>query len=229
MIATAGDRFRRQLVDEGVVANKIRVTGQPRLDLVRRTSQGPEKRDEKTGHRVLLFCSQPIPEPQLARELFRDIVLACDELDDVKLLVKLHPRDADIGEWLRLLPHNAGRSLLDVTKTRGLDWCLREADGMMTIASTTCLEAMAVGLPVALVNYLPISWYLPYDAMGAAISIAKKDELRDAIRRLLYDEPLRTSLCRHSEEVLRDELFLRDGASASRIVDFIEDECVGHC
>jgi glycosyltransferase involved in cell wall biosynthesis len=99
----------------------------------------------------------------------------------------------------------------------------------MTIASTTCLEAMAVGLPVALVNYLPISWYLPYDAMGAAISIAKKDELRDAIRRLLYDEPLRTSLCRHSEEVLRDELFLRDGASASRIVDFIEDECVGHC
>jgi hypothetical protein len=223
MIAAAGDRFRRQLMERGVPEDRIRVTGQPRLD---GTMRAVERRSEDAGfksHRVLLYCNQPIPEAHLSDRLFVDIVRACDACDGVRLLVKLHPRDLPVVHWLSLLPPGMGKSLIEVTNGRKIEECFCLADGMMTVASTTSLEAMAAGLPVALANYLPIAWYLPYDEPGAALSIDSVDSLKESIASLLYDEALRDRLRAHAESVLLDELYLRDGKSAQRIVDFIEE------
>ncbi len=223
MIAAAGDRFRRQLMRQGVAGKNIRVTGQPRLDgTMKSTPRLSDNGDGKT-ERVLLFCNQPIPESHLLDRLFVDLVTACDACDNVRLLVKLHPRDLPVDHWLRLLPADAGHSLLEVTNSRKLDECFQLADAMMTVASTTSLEAMAAGLPVALVNYLPISWHLPYDELGAALSIDSACTLKESILRLLFDCSVCESLRARAETVLQDELYLRDGGSAKRIVDFIEE------
>ncbi len=225
MIAAAGERFRRQLDREGVASSKIRVTGQPRLD--RRKEQPAARVPDRgcpTRQRVLLFCSQPLRrnwEP--LDRLFKDLVLACKALDDVRLLVKLHPRDLEVEHWLALLDPSEANSHLEVTKTRPLDECFRVADAVVTIASTTCLEAMAAGLPVGLVNYLPTPCYLPYDEAGAALSITSANALKDSIQKLLSDSQLRARLVANSRSVLRDELYLQDGQSASRIVDYIEE------
>ncbi len=223
MIAAAGDRFRRQLMQQGVAGKNIRVTGQPRLDGTMKTIKRLSDNGDSGTERVLLFCNQPIPESHLLDRLFVDLVATCDACDNVRLLVKLHPRDLPVDHWLRLLPPGAGRSLLEVTNRRKLEECFQLADAMMTVASTTSLEAMAAGLPVALVNYLPISWHLPYDELGAALSIDSTSTLRESILRLLFDCSVREGLRARAETVLQDELYLRDGGSAKRIVDFIEE------
>lgn len=228
MIAAAGDRFRRQLMEQRVAGDKIRVTGLPRLDGAMRASKRPSDNTSAKAARVLLFCNQPIPESHLLNRLFVDLVAACDACDNVRLLVKLHPRDLPVDHWLRLLPADAGRSILEVTNSRRLEDCFHVADAMITVASTTTLEAMAAGLPVALVNYLPISWYLPYDERGAAMSINSECTLRESILRLLFDSSVRGSLRARAEAVLQDELYLRDGCAAKRIVDFIEEKLTRH-
>jgi hypothetical protein len=224
MIAAAGDRFRRQLMEQGVAGDKIRVTGQPRLDGAMQAVKQMSGETASKAERVLLYCNQPIPESHLLDRLFVDLVTACDACDNVRLLVKLHPRDLPVDHWMKLLPEGAGRSLLEVTNSRKLDECFRLADAMMTVASTTSLEAMAAGLPVALVNYLPIAWYLPYDELGAALSIASADTLGESIQKLLFDDAVRDGLRSNAESVLLDELYLRDGNSAKRIADFIEEK-----
>jgi hypothetical protein len=223
MIAAAGDRFRWQLKEQGVSGDKIRVTGQPRLDGAMQTVKWPSNDASTKAERVLLFCNQPIRESHLLDRLFVDLVTACDACDNVRLLVKLHPRDLPVDYWLRLLPVDAGSSILEITNNRKLEECFQLSDAMITVASTTSLEAMAAGLPVALVNYLPISWYLPYDEAGAAMSITSALDLRESISSLLFGNSVRESLRSHAESVLRDELYLRDGGSARRIVDFIEE------
>jgi hypothetical protein len=219
IIAAAGERFRRQLIASGVQEDRIRVTGQPRLDEAV-TSDLQTHGGRK--HKHLLFCSQPIPAPRgTDRQLLRDLIETCDALSDVRLLVKLHPRERDEGYWLNALAPGSGGCLEAVTKGRRLEDCFSWADAMITVASTTCIEAMQRGLPVALVNYLQTPWYLPYDESGAALSIPRRDQLSQAVLQL-FDPVIKESLAANAEALLLDELFQQDGKSASRIVDFIE-------
>jgi hypothetical protein len=224
IIAVAGERFRRQLIAEGVPASRIRVTGQPRLDGALQPPTGLRKRRDPDKPAVLLFCNQPVPGAEQALDqMFRDLVHACDDLDNVRLLFKLHPDDLPQEHWLALLAPNEGRNLLEVTSRRPLKECFDQAAAVMTIASTTSLEAMAEGLPVGLVDYLPVAWYLPFAESGAALSVTSAADLKESIRQLLFDEEARTRLVARSGVVFPDELHLRDGQSASRIVDFIEE------
>ncbi|QEM68663.1 hypothetical protein FO488_11165 [Geobacter sp. FeAm09] len=221
-VFAAGDMFRQILLQDGVDDSRILVTGQPRLD--RKTAPGGSGgNDRDTRDRVLLYCNQPVKCSQQAQErLFVRLVEAVDAMDNVKLLVKLHPRDLPESHWLGLLRPGQGQSLVEITRTRPLADCFTAADAFMTIASTTCLEAMDYGLPVGLVNYLPIDWYLSYDRFKAVISVPSEQELRPAIATLLFDEPVRQRLRLGAEQVLRNELHLRDGRSAWRIANHIE-------
>jgi len=161
------------------------------------------------------------------KQLFTDLVQAVDELEGVRLLVKLHPRDLPVEEWTGHLQPGQGRSLLEVTKSRPLADCFAQADAFLTVASTTCLEAMDVGLPVGLLDYLPIEWHLPYAEAGAVLSIGSAAALPLVLQRLLFDEALRGELRRQAALVLGRELHLRDGQSARRIARLLVETVRG--
>jgi hypothetical protein len=156
--------------------------------------------------------------------LFRDLVATCDALGNVRLLFKLHPDDEKPPEaWLALLRPHEGKCLLEVTATRPLAECFDMADAMMTIASTTCLEAIGAGIPVGLIDYLPVEWYLPVAESGAALPVGSRAQLQEAVRALLFDPILRHELFQRGAGALEDELHLQDGHSAERIVNFMEE------
>jgi hypothetical protein len=225
MIAAAGDRFCRQLIAEGVAANKIRVTGQPRLDSLYPPDSADRVERPIRADPVLLFCTQPLPGTQpFMDDLFHDLISVCSSLGNVRLLFKLHPLDLPEKHWLRLIDRDEERFVADVTRKRPLRECFDMADGMITIASTTSLEAIAAGLPVGLVNYLPISWYLPFERSGAVLSIQRREDLEATVRALLFDHQVRSALKKNSSTVFLDELYLQDGRSAVRIGDFIEEK-----
>lgn len=222
-IFAAGDIFRERSLKEGIEGSRIRVTGQPRLD-GRSLPLSTMKRGKNISKdKVLLFCNQPVKcSLETQARLFIDLVDATDEMEGVKLIVKLHPRDPPDTYWMQLLRPGQGRSLLDVTRSRTLTSCFEMADAFMTIASTTCIEAMDYGLPVGLIDYLPIEWYLPYRDLDAVVSVQSRVELSNSIKMLLFDEAVRTSLQEKADDVLCKELYLRDGKSAWRIANYIE-------
>src|SRR5262249_50558321 len=140
---------------------------------------------------------------------------------------KIHPDDSPEEHWQALLHSSEMDSVLEVTSTRPLGECFDMADAMMTIASTTSLEAIAAGLPVALINYLPIPWYLPFDESGAVLPVTDPSRLTDVIRTLLFDTDTRSRLRANAPRVFFDELYLQDGKSAQRIAQFIEENLNG--
>lgn len=222
-IFTAGIMFRNQLIAEGVDESRIIVTGQPRLDgrVVGKNRFKSDKVDNKT--KTILYCSQPVKCSLRTQEkLFIDIVDTIDRMHNVKLIVKLHPRDCPESHWLHLLRADQGKSLIEITRTRQLSSCFEMSDAFITIASTTCLEAMDYGLPVGLIDYLPLEWHLPYSNLGGVISIKSRMDLYSSIDMLLFNESLCDRLREGSEKVLWNELYLRDGKSACRIADSIE-------
>lgn len=223
-IFTAGDMFCQRLLEEGIESSRITVTGQPRLDSNALPHEVRKEGNNGTINKVLLFCNQPVKcSKEVQENLFLDLVNVTDAMDGVKLIVKLHPRDCPESHWLKLLQPGQGKSLLEVSRTRPLTSCFEVADAFMTIASTTCLEAMDYGLPVGLIDYLPIEWYLPYSHSGAVLSVASKDMLRSVVESLLFDIPVRNSLRTKAMQVLQSELYLRDGKSAWRIANHIEN------
>ena len=220
LIAVAGDAFRRRLISEGVDQEKIHITGQPRLDQSRLIT--PRTIPSKIGPPTLLFCSQPSPVPQRVVDMmFVEMLEGCRQAGNVQLLVKLHPRDLAPEHWFAVAPNALRPLLIDVTKTDSLESCFEVADAMVTIASTTCLEAMQAGLPVGLIKYLPLEWHLPYEDHDAIIPIRCASDFSEAIRALTRDEKLRQRLVRNAEDVLFDELYLRDGKSAQRIAQLL--------
>ena len=82
---------------------------------------------------------------------------------------------------------------------------------------------MAAGLPIALIDYFPTSRYLPYSDLGAALSIKQREALVPTIDLLLDDWDTRHRLTAQSRCALDAELHFRDGGSAVRIADFIEE------
>lgn len=222
-IFTAGAMFRNALISDGIKASSIFVTGQPRLDCMATSANFLKINRDNNRERVLLYCNQPVKcSAETQERLFLDLVEATDAMDNVKLIVKLHPRDHPESHWMKLLRAEQGSSLLEVTRNRPLADCFERADAFVTIASTTCLEAMDYGLPVGLINYLPIEWYLPYERFGAVLSVKSVKELKKSIEILLFDESVRHDLTNGSEQVLLNELYLRDGKSACRIANQIE-------
>lgn len=223
MIFTAGEMFSHRLRDEGVTHSQIIVTGQPRLDIKASPVEALLHEKKVGSGKVLLFCNQPVKCSKEAQEgLFLDIVNLTDSMEGVSLIVKLHPRDPPESYWIQLLKPGQGRSLIDITRSSPVIDCFKRADAFITITSTTCLEAMEYGLPVGLIEYLPIEWYLPYSSLNAVISVKSYVELRHAIEMLLFDESVRNRLHENAENVLIQELYLRDGKSATRICDHIE-------
>ncbi len=223
-IVAAGDVFRRQLIAGGVAADRIVVTGQPRLDIQSPASLDLRPVPDSAAGATLLFCNQPLHCRQSTQDkFFVELAQACFALKSVRLVFKLHPRDLPPDYWLSLLPPEYRTERITVEQEKSLSDCFPSADAMMTIASTTALEAMAAGLPIGLVNYLPTKWHLPYDQFDAAVAVNSSAVLSESIEKLLFDRLTRETCVANAESVLHNELYLRDGRSAERIVDTLEE------
>ena len=226
-VAAAGNSYRQQMIARGCSPSRIRVTGQPRLDsppVGPPVSRTAEKRQEK----ILLFCNQPLEIRRTFQDaVLSDLVQACDKVPGTALIFKLHPRDLPPDHWQSLLARIPHHCYVEILHRTPLHDCIKRADAMMTVASTTAIEAMTLGIPVGLINYLPTAWYLPYANTEAALGVDRRSDLHDAIRRLLFDDVLRATLIKNAAHALHEELFLQDGQSAVRIADFVESVAAG--
>jgi len=83
---------------------------------------------------------------------------------------------------------------------------------------------MRLGKPIAIIDYLPINWRLPYGDKGAAILVKRKNDLKKSIEELLFEKEKRIKIVKNIPKLIESELCNLDGLSHLRITDIIESQ-----
>jgi hypothetical protein len=152
-----GEPSRRALLSSGLDDQQIRVTGAPRYDVIFR-----DRPEASQLTFVLVATSGAGDQVNLSQHqgFIRTLYDAADMAPEIQWLVKLHPKDREelyrVGEGpshprVQVVRAEGGVSGL------GIFEYLRRAKALVTISSSSALDAMAVDVPVISVNVWPES------------------------------------------------------------------------
>ncbi|HEX9695519.1 MAG TPA: oligosaccharide flippase family protein [Actinomycetota bacterium] len=212
-ICVYGPSTADALVRRGVRGEAIHVTGQPRYDAIGPAEPKPAARRDGP----ILVTTQPFSRYGLASAadetaLFAQMIDAAAGRGSV--IVKLHPdTDANSRDALRTAAPAGARFEQQIP----IEALLAEARLVVTLSSTTALEAMLHGVPVVVVDAPGFPTTLPYvdsEAVEAARDPARMGEgIGEAIDRALAGD-LRVA---HRRRFLAAHLAPLDGRAGVRV------------
>jgi CDP-glycerol glycerophosphotransferase (TagB/SpsB family) len=201
------------------------VTGQPRFDSLAKADKSFDK-DEicrkhgLTGDRKILVWatethSLPLEEN---RENVAAICAAVRSLENVELIVKLHPAEDQDALLYREDRHC---SPIIVSGSENISESLFVCDAMITKSSTAAIEAAILGKPIIVLNLSREPDIMPYVEEGVALGVYKKEDLVPAITQILYDRETRTKLALARKRFVSDYAYVQDGKASERVANLI--------
>lgn len=183
-------RSRMSLISDGYPPSaRVKVIGNPNWDALRgRSGDTPAARDlaewKGTGTLVVAF-PQPAKGPFLSRALLRRVddwlAAAVAARDDVKLLVKLRPREDRAGADPFASLASAGRVRTMTAREISLADALSCADLAVSVYSTALADAVAAGVPAVSVDPQGIVAALGFDFRDAVRVCATALDLHSAV------------------------------------------------
>jgi hypothetical protein len=154
MMCVWGQPSRRALLSCGLSDQQIVVTGGPRFDEVKNGVPGGNKTGESQHYNVLVATSGPGDKVSLEEHkgFIRLLYAAASLTPNISWVVKLHKKDRS-GFYQEIAPEFSGARVEIIQGERqrfGPDIFsfLASARAMVTICSTSALDAMLVGVPV---------------------------------------------------------------------------------
>jgi CDP-glycerol glycerophosphotransferase (TagB/SpsB family) len=226
-ITATGPHSKRQLVALGEVADKIVITGDPKHDGLGKLRSSPPdpKLFEELGidrsSKVILLTTQPtgfeIPEESNQR-LIKGLMNSLPKLPNCQLVIKLHP--SEDGKLTRRLNAEYGK-LAIITKNTNLHELILASDVLVTVHSTTGLEAMLLGKPVLVINLTGKPDMMPYVESGAALGVYDENDILGTLEEILYNPKTRDKLADKRKEFVADYCFSLDGLASQRVVKLI--------
>ena len=228
-ICVMAEGEKSRLIKQGIGASRIIVTGQPRFDSLSRV-QGNKKEEIRARFtpspetKLVLLTTQHHVEnkawtKQQRQTFVQYIIEAVEELPQCQLVIKTHPKES-LSDYRTIL-NNLGKGTIPLLKDEyPIAELLFACDLLMTVSSTTALEAIILGKPVVTVNIVKALVVFPYVETGAAIGVSQKYELAPAIKKALYDPQYRQELARGRERLL-SQMLKQDGKATDRVADLI--------
>jgi len=234
-IAVLGEAYRELFVRAAVAsADRVIVVGSDhrmvsegvaRADARAKVRQDLGLRIEGGGEKVVLYASQPQDlgkNPDSYRRLvFQSVAAAVVALPEVRLVVKLHPREQDAGV-AECFGRYLGNGRLAITKDYDLGVLLDASDAVLIQWSTVGLQAITRGKPVIVLHYKGGGSVVSSPAEGAALCVEKSGDLAAVLRSVLQEASIRDVLRRNSQMFLERHMFRNDGRGSERIVDLAE-------
>jgi hypothetical protein len=196
----ADEPSRRQLLDWGVPAERLLVTGSPSLDQLQNPIAAATKQSILPGgippnaERVfLLLASTPARDERpdavafhlttrTDAELIEGVCRAIADVPGARLLIKPHPRDIQARSWQPALTRYP-QLRAEIAVEPRLERLLPDVDIVLSCGSTGGIEAASLGWPVIQLlprgsgDLLPAEWW---GLLGTARS---EIELRELLRR----------------------------------------------
>lgn len=188
-----GRSSRQRLIDWGVPARRIRVTGSPQHDHWHQALRQPRRRNASRRPRILLLATVPprderpdavalhLTSRTYARML-RTAFAAVAGIDGAELIVKLHPRSGD-DPLVRALRAEFRSVNSRLVRRERLEQCLAGISCVLSCASSAGVEATLAGVPVIQLAPPGAGGFLGHDRWGLLGTAHDEAELRVLLAR----------------------------------------------
>ena len=175
------DYAKQEIMKRGIWSASIHVTGQPAFDRHPWFQQNTSKEEVcrelslEAGKPLLTFMSQPNAERE---DVFKTFVKAVESLShtELQVVVKLHPNEDGRIQRLILKEHNTDK--IKLVKEMDARLLLAVSDVIVTVSSTTGLEAAVMGKPLVYLNVTDKEDYIPFEQMGIGLRCTNSVEAR---------------------------------------------------
>lgn len=222
---------------QGLSPEKVSATGEPTFDslvnkeivlhpeIIRRHLR------VKKGRKIIVFASTPkstisaLSPFWLRLRLFEELLQAKQQLSDVELIIKLHPRENE--DLIDLLIKKSGVKGVKVIKKFDTYGLLNICDILITYNSSMASEAILLRKPVInLTSVIKIN-YSPWVEEGAAIAADTVEKLVAAIKDILEDSEVGDQLEKGRKRFIARYLTGCDGKATQRMINLIMEMCHG--
>ena len=232
-VAVQGPAMRRQLVDDGVPAERVVVTGNPVLDDLHRMRNGSNAARERVRtqlaipgdrHLITHFRSHEDRFPKIDRRtreeaqatVIRSLRAAAP---DATVVVKLHPKESD-GE--RALIRSIDADVVIAGTDVDANELIAASALVVGTFSTTLLQAVALDRPaVSALLWPDLDYWCRATDWSGVDRAASGPALTEAVRRQL-GEPANQAQWAARRAAFRDDQFVLDGHGTQRVVDLLE-------
>ncbi len=220
----------------GIPRDSIRVVGSPEYAKLQadlgasgqeaRAAAIRERLGLPEGKPVLLYAHQSIYQWDETADLVRTMHGATRECGAF-LMVKFHPRSLfELEDW-RTWAGQEGIATDEVgfyrNECRSVE-ALQVCDAVTTAFSTVSIEALVAGLPLILIRYKALWWYVPFaEQYGAALDAHSPEGLHEAIRAVFTDESTRARLREAAAHAVEVELGDLGERGIERVADEMEE------
>jgi hypothetical protein len=186
---TWGKRWHNQLMKKGrYPANRLQIAGQLRTDIIPalRAMNEPKINALNTlpvQKKLVMYASQPQRDSDSRYRAAKDMITAAKAIDDLHLIIKLHPREDD-SELYTKLADKYHLTRYTICKDEELYLLLQVSDIVVTCFSTVGIEAIFFNKPLIILDHLKQD-VLSLHKDGIAIQATSAKELIETINGIL--------------------------------------------
>lgn len=205
---------KSNIEQRGLEPNSIMVTGQPAFDKLLEFKKIDKeelciKLNINNKKPIISFMSQPIESRE---EVLRSIIKAMKKHSDKQLIIKLHPNED--GKIHQIILNEMGYEALLIKDTPAPS-IIEISDLVITVSSTTGLEAVVMDKDLMAINLTGEPDFIPYNDMGIGVGVYDQNKVVQAISLLFEDLDIKSRLKDYRKE------FKTDGKSALRVAKLI--------
>jgi len=209
------DYTKKNIEKRGLNSNSIVVTGQPAFDKLldfKNIDRNEIYKSLNLNVDKLIVSLMSQSSIECRESVLRALVIAMKKHNDKQLVIKLHPNEdgkiqelilGDMGYKASLVKDIPAPSIIEIS------------DLVVTVSSTTGLEAVVMDKPLIYINLTKEPDFIPYGEMGIGLGVYEENKVSDTITKIFKDEETKSML-----KVSRRE-FKTDGKAASRVAKLI--------
>lgn len=205
--------------------DSVIVTGQPRYDILPKIPELFKKQDfytrlgiDKTK-KTILITTQPIPFDK--REVFlKSLLSELKKIEDINIVIKPHP--IENKKWHERIVNDVGVDAIVLPSTSNTYEALYACDLMITLSSTTVLEAAILGKDIIIADLIGYPYAEPFMKSRGTIGVKDKNQLLDAIEKILYNKRVGEKLKKGRKKLVYNHAYRQDGKATERFVNLAE-------
>ena len=205
-LAVWGEYCRRRYATEsGLNIQDVIVTGSPTMDALRHRAWEKDEAFVRhflkvdPSHRIITLALPPfhrssrggIVDEHFTREQLeytvREILVALNPLNKIHLVIKMHPTEPNARHAEKFIRETGFQRPISLVHAINIHPLIRSSSVLLSLGSTTILEAMVMETPVVLINFLGKQDPNPYAEWSALSLVKEPKELQDAVEAILLE------------------------------------------
>ncbi len=205
----------------GYPESMIFIAGQPRTDIIPVLNDRHEQLVEKLhlpNKKIVVFASQPLPDKMLRERAAFDVFSGVSRLDNVHLLIKLHPAEVGNPDYYTKIAQQTGCTDYSIMTDTDLYLIIAACDLLITISSTVGAETVYFGKPLIILDHLNED-LMGYVKQEVAFKATNQNELTQIINGVI-DGELKIDEIAYTN-FIEQNAYRIDGKASQRILDII--------